>query len=69
MNFVANNEEKFQANSSVHSSTTRNKYHLHRSIASLSYFKKSTSYAIIKIFNSFLCRLKSFMNEKVQFNL
>jgi hypothetical protein len=40
MNFFVNNQENFQANSSVHSINTRNKHHLHRPIANLSCFQK-----------------------------
>ena len=64
-----NNNKKFQSNSVLHSSTTRNMYHLHRPTAKVSHFKKSTSFVIFKIFNSFPCRCSSLMNEKAQFNL
>jgi hypothetical protein len=40
MNFLVNNQENFQTNSSIHSINTRNKHHLHRPIANLSCFRK-----------------------------
>jgi hypothetical protein len=52
MNFIINNQENFQAHSSVHSINTRNKHNLHRTTANLSYFLKSTFCAGINIFNS-----------------
>jgi len=52
MNFIINNQENFQTNSSIHSINTGNKQHLHKPDANLSYFQKSTCFAGIKIFNS-----------------
>ena len=53
MNFIINNQEIFQTNSSVHHINARNKHHLHRLNANLSCFQKSTFYAGINIFNIF----------------
>jgi hypothetical protein len=40
--FIINNQEHFQANSAVHSVNTRNKHHLHRLVANLTYvFRKA----------------------------
>jgi hypothetical protein len=40
MNFIVNNQEIFETNSSVHNIKTHNKDHLHRPNANLSCFKK-----------------------------
>ena len=40
MNFIINNQENFQSNSSIHKINTRNKYHLHKPNANLTCFKK-----------------------------
>ena len=52
MNFIINNLEIFQTNSSLHNSNTRNKHRIHKPNANPSCFQKSTFYAGIKIFNS-----------------
>jgi IS1 family transposase len=49
LNVFVNNQENFQTNSSVHSINTRNKHHLHRPIANLSCFQKSSFYSGIRI--------------------
>jgi hypothetical protein len=64
MNFILNNQENFQTNSSIHS---RNKHHLHRPNANLSYFQKSRFYAGIRIFNRLPLSLISLKNEKTKF--
>jgi IS1 family transposase len=64
MNFLVDNKDNFQTNSSIHSINTSNKHHLHRPIANLSCFQKSTFYPSIRIFNSLPCNIK---NEKAQF--
>jgi IS1 family transposase len=67
MNFLVDNQENFQTNSSIHSINTRNKHHLHRPIANLSCFQTSTFYSSIRIFNSLPCNIKNLKNEKAQF--
>jgi hypothetical protein len=52
MNFIVNNQEHFQTNSAIHSVNTKNNYQLHRPIAKISCFQKSSYYAGIKIVNS-----------------
>jgi len=52
MNFIINNQEIFQIDSSLHNINARNKHRLHRPNANPSCFQKSTFYAGIKIFNS-----------------
>jgi hypothetical protein len=52
MNFIINNQENFQTNSSIHNIKRRNKHFLHRPNANLSCFQKSTFYAGIIIFNN-----------------
>ena len=69
MNFIVNNQENFQTNSSIHDMNTRNKHHLHTPNANLSCFKNSTFYAGIKIFSSLPCSLTIPKNEKATFNL
>jgi hypothetical protein len=66
MNFLVNNQEIFQTDSSVHSINTRNKHDLHRPVANLSCFQKSAFYSGIRIFNSFPHRLTNLKNEKAQ---
>jgi hypothetical protein len=69
MNFIVNNREHFQTNSAVHSTNTRNKNQLHRSIANLSCFQKSAYYAGINIFNSLPSSLTGLINKKAQFKV
>jgi len=52
INFIINNWENFQTNSSIHNINTRNKHQLHRPYAKLPCFQKSTFYAGIKISNN-----------------
>jgi hypothetical protein len=66
LNFIINNQEHFQANSAVHSVNTRNKHYLHRPMANLTGFQKSTYYSGIKIFNNLQSSLESLMNEKAK---
>jgi hypothetical protein len=66
--FIVNNQEHFQTNSAVHSVNTRNKHHLHRPVANLTCFQKST-YSDINIFNNLLSSLKSLVNEKAKFKV
>jgi hypothetical protein len=65
LNFIINNQEHF----AVHSVNTRNKHHLHRPVANLTFFQKSTYYSGIKIFNNLPSSLKSLMNEKAEFTV
>jgi hypothetical protein len=69
MNFILNNQEHFQTNSSIHSTDTKNKHHLHRPNANLSSFKKSTFYAGIRIFNRLPLSLISLKNENTKFKV
>jgi hypothetical protein len=69
MNFILNNQENFQTNSSVHSIDTRNKHHLHRPNANQSCFQKSTFSASIRIFNRLPLSLISLKNEKTKFKV
>jgi hypothetical protein len=57
MIFPVKNQENVQANSAVHNTNTRNKYHLHTPTANLSCFQKSIHYAGIKIFNTSLMQM------------
>jgi IS1 family transposase len=67
MNFLVDNQENFQTNSSIHSINTRNKHHLHRPIANLSCFQKSTFDSSIRIINSLPSNIQNLKNEKEQF--
>jgi hypothetical protein len=67
LNFVLNNLEHFQASSAIHCVNTRNKHNLHRPVASLTCFQKSTYYTGINIFNNLPASLKSLMYEKANF--
>jgi hypothetical protein len=67
--FIINDQEHFQTNSDVHSVNTRNKHHLHRPVANLTCFQKSTYYSGIKLFNNLPSSLKSLMNEKAKFKV
>ena len=69
MSFFIGNQEKFQTNSSVHNINTRNKHHLHRPVANLSYFQKGASYSGIRIFNSLPRSITNLKNEKTQFKV
>jgi hypothetical protein len=62
MNLIVNNHEHFQTNFTINSVNTRNKNQLHRSIANLSRFQKSTYYASIIIFNNLPSSLTSLVN-------
>jgi hypothetical protein len=64
MNFLVNNQEKFQTNSSVHGINTRNKHHLSRPIASPSGFHKSAFSSGVRIFSSLPHSLTNLENEK-----
>jgi hypothetical protein len=64
MSFFIWNQEKFQTDSSVHNINARNKHHLHRPVANLSYFQKGASYCGIRIFNSLPRSITNFKNDK-----
>ena len=57
----------FKTNSSIHNINTRNKHHLHRPNANLSYFQKRTYYAGIKIVNSLPPSAIILKNDKAKF--
>jgi len=67
MSFIINNQEICKANSSIHNFNTRNKLHVNRPNANLSYFPKSTFYAGIKIFNIFPPSVKILKNDEAKF--
>jgi len=67
--FVVNNQEHFQANSSIHSINTRNRDHLHRPPSYLSHFQKCAYSADIKMFNSLPSNLRRLTNKKTQFKV
>jgi hypothetical protein len=65
MNFIINNLEHFQANSTIHTENRRNKNRLHKPIASLS----GAYCAGIKIFNSLPPSLKTISDKKETFKV
>jgi hypothetical protein len=69
MNFSVNTQENIQKNLPANSINTRNKQHLPRQTANLSWFQKSAFYAGIKIFSNLLLSLTTVKNEEAQFNL
>jgi hypothetical protein len=66
MNFIVNNQENVQTNSTLCVVNTRNR-HEYRPAAKLSCFQKSAYYSGIKIFNTLPCGLNSLINKRVQF--
>jgi hypothetical protein len=66
--FLINNLEHFQTNSAIHCNT-RNKHHLQRPTANLTYFQKITYYSGIKIFNNLPASLRILMNENAKFKI
>jgi len=66
-NFIINNQEIFQTNSSIHNIITRKRHHLHRPNAILSCFQKSTFYTGIKIFNSLPPNVTVLKNDNSKF--
>jgi len=52
LNFISSNQKGFRTNSSIHNIKTKNKHHLHRPNASLSFFPKSMFCAGIRIFKN-----------------
>jgi hypothetical protein len=69
MNSVVNNQGLFLTDSAIPSINTRNREHLHRPTANLSYFQKSAYYAGIKIFNSLPPNLRSVMNKRAPYKV
>jgi hypothetical protein len=69
VNFLVDNQENFQTNSSVYCTETRNKDYFHRTIANLSCFQKSAFYSGIRIFNTLPLRLINFKNERAKFKV
>ena len=67
LNFIINNQEIFQTNSSIFHINARNKQHLHRPNANLPCFQKSTFYAGINIFNILPPRVTIVKNDKAEF--
>jgi len=67
MNFIINNKEIFQTNSSTHNINTRNEHHIHRPNANLSCFQTSIFYAGIKIFSSLPPTVTVLKNDKAKF--
>jgi hypothetical protein len=69
MNFIVNNQENFQTNSSIHNINTRSKHHFHRQNSNLSCFQKSAFYAGLRIFNSLLRSLTILKHGKPKFKV
>jgi len=67
MNFITNNQEIFQTNSSTNNINTSYKQHPHRPNDLLSCVKKCTFYAGIKIFNSLPSSVTIPKNNKAKF--
>ena len=67
MSFLIGNQAKFQTNLSVHCTNTRNKHHLHRPVANLSWFQKGASYSGIRIFNNLPRSITSLGNKTAQY--
>jgi hypothetical protein len=69
MYFIVNNQKHFETNSVVHSVNKRNKHQLHKPMAKVSCFQKSTYYAGIRIVNSLLSSLISLLIKRAQFEV
>ena len=67
MNFIINNQENIQTNSSAHNINTRNYHYLRSSNTNPFCFQKSKFYAGIKIFNSLPASLTTLKNKNVKF--
>jgi hypothetical protein len=67
--FIICNKVNFQTNSSIHNTNTRNKHNLRRPNVNLSFFQKSTFYAVIKIFKTLPLSLTILKNEKAKFEV
>jgi hypothetical protein len=69
MNFILNNKENFQTNSSINSVDTAISTTCIDQMPTYLVFKKSTFYAGIRIFNRLPLSLISFKNEKTKFKV
>ena len=67
VNFIVNNHEIFQTNSSVHNINTRHKHHLHGQMPTYLVFKKSTFFAVIKMFNNLPPSVTILKKDKAKF--
>ena len=67
MSLIINNQEIFQANSSIHNINTLNKHHHHRPNANLSCVQKNTFCAGIKVINSLPTSVTILKNDKAKF--
>jgi hypothetical protein len=63
LSFVADNMEKFQTNSDIHSINTRHKCDLHMPHANPSSYQKGACYAGIKLFNTLPSNIKSLSHD------
>jgi hypothetical protein len=66
MNFIINDHEIFQINSSVRNINTRNKHNLHTPNANLPCFQESILYVGMKIFNSSPPSVTVLKNDKAK---
>jgi hypothetical protein len=69
INFITNNEERFETNVDVHCVNTRHKPCLHNQMLTSHCFQKSGQYAGIKICNNLPSYLKRLINEKARFKI
>jgi hypothetical protein len=69
LNFVINNLAHFPTNSTIHCVNTRHNHHLHRPVANVTCFQKSTYYSCINIFSNLPSSHKSLMSEKAKFKI
>jgi len=67
VDFIIDNQENFQTDSSIYNINTRNKHHLDRPNASLSCFQKDTFYAGIELFNNLPPSVTILKNDKAKF--
>jgi hypothetical protein len=67
VDFIIDNQEVFQTNSSIYNINTRNKRHLDRPNAKLSCFQKGTFYAGIKLLNTLPPSVTILKNDKAKF--
>jgi hypothetical protein len=67
MSFVADNQDLFQANSSVTCIKTRQREQLHKPFVALSCIQKGVTFSSIKIFNALPRSLVKLKNEKFRF--
>jgi hypothetical protein len=65
LSFVVDNREKFQANSDIHSISTRYRYNLHVPNTNLNKYQKEVYYSGIKLFNNLPPYIKS-LNHNIK---